>query len=146
MANTAYPAVSKSVIINAQPAKIWEALTQPALMKQWMSETPINILTDWQVGAPFIITGDWYKKGFENKGVVLQYDPERVVAYSHLSSLSRLEDNVANYTILEFQLIPNGAETKVALTISNFPTEAIYKHLVYYWSVALELLRKFVER
>ncbi|MGN6568172.1 MAG: SRPBCC family protein [Flavipsychrobacter sp.] len=146
MASTTYPEISRSVVINAQPAKVWTALTQPALMKQWMSETDFDIVTDWKVGGPITMHGDWYKKGFENKGVVLQYEPERVVAYSHLSSLSRLEDRVENYTVLEFQLIPNGAETKVELTLSNFPTEAIYKHLAYYWSVALELLRKFAEQ
>lgn len=138
--------ITKSTLINADIKAVWAALTVPGLMQQWMSETPVNIQTNWEIGGPFVITGDWYKKGFENKGMVLQYEPERRVSYSHLSSLSRLEDSVENYTILAFQLIPNGAATKVELTLSNFPTEAIYKHLAYYWSVALELLRKFVEK
>ncbi|MBS1687619.1 MAG: SRPBCC domain-containing protein [Bacteroidetes bacterium] len=138
--------IIKTVVINATPAKVWAALTKPELMRQWMSETPLDIITDWKVGNTITIRGDWYKAGFENKGIVLEIELERLVKYSHLSSLSRLKDKPGNYTVLEFRLTPKDAQTSLTLTLSNFPTEAIYKHFAFYWSVGLELLRKFAEQ
>ena len=34
----------------------------------------------------------------------------------------------------------------LTLTITNFPTEAIYKHLDFYWRTALEVFKRFVEQ
>lgn len=31
------------------------------------------------------------------------------------------------------------------LSLSNFPTESIYKHLAFYWDITLELLKKLIE-
>jgi hypothetical protein len=32
------------------------------------------------------------------------------------------------------------------LTLSDFPTHTIYKHLDFYWRTTLEILKQFVER
>jgi uncharacterized protein YndB with AHSA1/START domain len=138
--------VNKTIVINAVPSKVWDVLTDPELMKQWMSETPIDIITDWQVGNPITIGGAWYKTRFENKGTVLQFEPERILQYSHLSSLSRLPDKIESYSIICFKLTPTENQTTLTLTLSNFPTEIIYKHLVFYWNVTLEILKKQVEQ
>ena len=137
--------ISKTVCIDASLSKVWAALTQHELMKQWMAETETDIVSDWEVGGPFIIKGPWYKRYFENLGTLLAFEPERVFSYSHLSSLSHLEDSPENYTVLEFRLTQQGDKTRLELHISNFPTEAIYRHLAFYWNVALDLLRRFAE-
>jgi uncharacterized protein YndB with AHSA1/START domain len=139
------PPIRKSVVIAATPTKVWNALTHTALMKQWMSDAKIDIVTDWKVGNSITIQGDSYKTRFENKGTVLQFEPERVLEYSHLSSLSRLPDRIENYTRIEFRLTHHENQTTVTLTLSNFPTESIYKHFAFYWNVTLELLKKSVE-
>ena len=137
--------VSKTVYINAPTSVTWDALTNPELMKKWMSETEINILTDWQVGHPFIIRGSLHRVKFENKGTVLQFEPEKILQYSHLSSLSRLPDKLENYSIIEFSLTPINNQTTLTLTASNFPTETIYKHFRFYWNVTLEILKRMIE-
>lgn len=138
--------VHKTTAIAAPATRVWAALTEPGLMKQWMAETEMEIITDWVVGHPFIIRGPWYKTYFENRGTVLHYDAEQALSYSHLSSLSRLPDAPENYTVLLFTLQETEGQTKVDLELSNFPTDAIYHHFAFYWTVALDLLRKFVER
>ena len=140
------PVIHNTITIHALPAKVWEAITQPALIRQWMSETPIEIITNWKVGEPITIQGDWYHSRFENKGVVLQFEPERILEYSHLSSLSRLPDQVENYSVIRFALTPLEDGTELTITLSNFPTEVIYKHLAFYWNVTLVLLKKFIEQ
>ena len=138
--------VSKTVHINASTSVVWEALTNPELIKKWMSETEITIITDWKVGNPFIIRGILHRVKFENKGTVLQFEPEKLLRYSHLSSLSRLPDKPENYSTIEFSLAPTNNQTTLILTASNFPTETIYKHFAFYWNVTLEILKRMIEK
>jgi len=136
---------SRSVVIQARAEHVWQVLTEPELMKQWMAQTEMEVLTDWQVGSSFIIQGPWYKTQFKNTGTVLHFEPYRRLGYTHLSSLSRLPDEPQNYTSLVFNLSEDNDHTRLTLTVTNFPTEAIYRHFVFYWGVTLELLKKFVE-
>jgi len=136
---------NKTIRINAPTSKVWEALTNPEAMKKWMSETEINIITDWTVGNPIVMHGNLHRINFENKGTVLQFEREKILKYSHLSSLSRLPDEPRNYSIIEFSLTPIENGTDLTVTLSNFPTEAIDKHLVFYWNVTLEILKRMIE-
>lgn len=139
------PLITRTIAINAPVPRVWAALTNPKLMKKWMSDTEIEIMTDWQVGNPILIRGNWYKTRIENKGVVLRVEPEQFLSYSHLSSLSRLPDQPESYSILMFMLTPEGAQTILTLQLSNFPTETIQKHLEFYWTTTLEIIKKLVE-
>lgn len=141
------PVVNKSILINAPLERVWEILTIPELLKQWMFPTELEIMTDWQVGSPFIIRGILHGIPFENKGTVIKFEPRRVLQYSHLSSVSRLADEPANYTTIEFRLTPvSRNETDLALTLQNFPTQVIYKHLNFYWNSALAVIKQRLEQ
>jgi uncharacterized protein YndB with AHSA1/START domain len=137
---------SKLVKIDASPFQVWQVLTNPEIMKQWiMPDIEITISTDWTVGSPMIIRGNMNGKNFENIGTVLQFDPEKTLQYSHLSSLSRLPDRLENYSLVAFRLEPMEKQTVLTLTISNFPTESIYQHLAFYWNVTLEGIKRLIE-
>jgi uncharacterized protein YndB with AHSA1/START domain len=137
---------SKTIQIEAPISKVWDALIIPELMKKWMSETDLSISTDWKIGSPIIIRGRLHGINFENKGKVLQFEPEKNLQYSHLSSISRLPDQVDSYSIFAFQLVPIENQTALTVTLSNFPTETIYKHLAFYWNVTLEILKRMLEK
>jgi uncharacterized protein YndB with AHSA1/START domain len=139
--------ISKSIHINASLNAVWEALTQPDLMKIWMSDSEIEIVTTWEVGSPIFINvpAESYKTSFINTGVVLQFLIEHVLEYSHLSSLSRLPDETENYTLIRFTLQQDRDYTLLELNLSNFPTESHYKHIDFYWTITLEVLKRFVE-
>ncbi len=137
--------IDTSVTIHAAPPAVWRALTDPGLMKQWMGEPEmqLEIITDWQVGSSITITGR-HHVNFENKGTVLRFEPNSVLAYSHLSSVSRLSDKAENYTNIEFRLVPaDGHCTSLQLRISGFPTESIFRHFDFYWRVTLPILGRF---
>ena len=139
--------ISQSIRLNASLNTVWEALTQPELMKSWMSDSEIEIVTTWEVGSPIIINADEvsYKTAFTNTGVVVQFVKDRVLEYSHLSSLSRLPDLPENYTLIKFTLQPEEDHILLELDLGNFPTESHYKHIDFYWAVTLEVLKRFVE-
>ena len=139
--------IEKTIIIRTNPSIVWKTLTEPDLMKQWMGEVEmeIEIKGNWKVNSPIVISGFHHVK-FENKGRVLQFDPNRTLTYSHLSSISRLPDKPENYSIIEFTLTPLDNHTSLTLTVSNFPTETIFKHLDFYWRTTLEIIKNFIER
>ncbi|MNU17157.1 hypothetical protein D3C71_53370 [compost metagenome] len=133
--------------LNASPAVVWQVITDPVHMLQWMGDETMNLTIDtsWIPGTDIIITGTHHQP-FENKGIVLQCIPEQQLSYSHLSSLSRLPDEPDSYTRIDFHLVPNGAQTKLELTISNFPTESIQKHLEFYWRTTMVKIKKYTAR
>jgi len=137
--------ITHTIVINSDPVDVWRALTEPQLMNQWMFESELEIITDWKIGSPIIIKGSLEFSDFENKGILLKYEPKRILQYSHLSSLSALPDQFKSYTIIEFRLTPENGQTNLTLTLSNFPTRAIYHHFAFYWIITLDILRKFCE-
>ncbi|HNM38561.1 MAG TPA: SRPBCC domain-containing protein, partial [Anaerolineales bacterium] len=115
-------------------------------MKKWMMpDIELSIQTDWEVGSPIFIRGTMSGKEFENKGLVLKFEPEKNLQYSHLSSVSNLPDRAENYSILDFQLHSIHQKTQLMFTLRNFPTESIYKHMAFYWNVTLEVFKRIAE-
>lgn len=137
---------SVNVTINSEPAAVWLALTDPELMIKWMGdpEMEIEVRTDWGINTPILIRGFHHVK-FENKGIVLKYEREKRLSYTHLSSISRLPDRQENYSILEFILTPAANQTMLTVNIENFPTESIRKHLEFYWRATIVIIKENVE-
>jgi uncharacterized protein YndB with AHSA1/START domain len=137
---------NKAVTIHASASEVWHALTTPERMNEWMMpDAKIDILTEWKAGDPISIRGQMNGKDFENRGMVLQFEPGKTLTYTHLSSISRLPDRPENYSRIDFHLTPLGDQTILELTLSNFPNESIHKHLAFYWNVTLEILKRTVE-
>lgn len=139
--------IKKSILINATQVKVWKYLTDTGLMKQWMGDPEMNIeiITDWKTGSPITIKG-FHHQQFENKGEILQLDPERIFQYTHLSSLSNLADESNNYTIITFTLTPKGEQTELTVEAVNFPTLEIYKHLEFYWNGTIQIIKLKIEK
>jgi len=70
---------NKVITINALPSQVWDVLTTPVLMKRWMMpDVEIDVITDWTIGSPIIIRGTMNGKNFENRGLVLQFEPKKL--------------------------------------------------------------------
>lgn len=107
-------------------------------------EMEIEIITDWRVGSPFVIKG-FHHVHFENKGTILQFEPDSILQYDYLSSMSNLEDLPENYTTITFSLIPKDDQTELRVEAENFPTFEIYKHLEFYWNGTLQIIKERIE-
>jgi uncharacterized protein YndB with AHSA1/START domain len=138
---------TKNVSIHASPDVVWEYLTNVTNMKAWMAEPEmqIEIFTDWKIGHPIVIAGTHHGK-FENKGIVLNYEENKILQYSHLSSVSKLSDKKENYSILTFTLTSVNNQTLLNLNIVNFPDETIFQHLDFYWTTTLKILKQNIEK
>lgn len=135
------------IAIKAPSRHVWHFLTDTELMKSWMGEPEmaLEVETNWIVGQPIVIRG-FHHVSFKNTGNVVAFEPTERLAYTHLSSLSRLPDKPENHTTLEFLLNAEGNVTSLAFHAFRFPSASIFKHLEFYWRGTLEILRQHVEQ
>jgi len=133
-----------SITIRASVAHVWKALVTPAAIKAYMFGTTVT--SEWVVGSPIVWTGEWQGRAYEDKGIILQLVPGRVLEYSHFSPLAGAPDLPENYHIVTVELSPDGGQTRVALSQDNNPTEQAREHAEKNWRVMLAALKEFVER
>ena len=133
-----------SVTINAPSKKVWDALVNPKAIKQYMFGT--NVVSDWREGSPIIWRGEWQGTLYEDKGVILQFKPERTLQYSHFSPLSGLPDKPENYHTVTIELSGEGGQTRVSLAQDNNPTEQAREHSEENWQEMLTALKTFLEQ
>jgi 3',5'-cyclic AMP phosphodiesterase CpdA len=67
-----------STTVDAPASKVWDALTNPDLIKQYLLGTQVTC--DWQVGSPIIYQGEWQGKSYQDKGKIVQVEPEKLLA------------------------------------------------------------------
>ncbi|MGH8443808.1 MAG: SRPBCC family protein [Solimonas sp.] len=141
---------SQAVSIHAPAGVVWACLTRVERMRAWMAEPEmvLEIAADWRVGGVIVMRG-FHHERFENTGTVLAFEPQRLLRYTQLNSLSRLPDVPENHALLEFRLAAAGdaADDATALTFtaSRFATPEIYKHLQFYWAGTLGILKRQAE-
>jgi uncharacterized protein YndB with AHSA1/START domain len=132
------------ITISAPIAKVWDALVNPAMIKQYMFGT--NAVSDWKEGSPIVWKGEWEGKPYEDKGVILQLKPERVLQYSHFSPLSGQADVPANYHTLTIELSPEEKGTMLRLSQDNNSTEEDREHSEKMWGMMLTGIKKVLEQ
>jgi len=132
-----------SVTVKASPARVWAALTTPAIIKKYFFGS--DIVTDWSVGSPIFYRGEWQGRAYEDKGKILKFEPEKLLVTTHWSPLSGVPDSPDNYHTVSYTLTPQGATTGVTITQDNNATEEERLHSEQNWNAVLEGLKKEVE-
>jgi uncharacterized protein YndB with AHSA1/START domain len=133
-----------STTIRAPSERVWDALVNPAAIKQYMFGT--DVVSDWREGSPIVWKGEWQGKPYEDKGVILQLKPERILQYSHFSPLSGVPDKLENYHTVTIELSADRNQTHVSLAQDNNATEEERTHSEKNWEMMLAALKKFLEQ
>ena len=132
-----------SSTIRAPRAAVWEALTDPALIKQYMFGT--DVLTDWRPGSRIEWTGAWEGKRYADKGEVVHVVPQERLVYTHFSPLSGLPDAPEHYRTVDVRLQDEDGATRVVLTQDNNADQAAKEHSEKNWTMVLDGLKRTVE-
>jgi uncharacterized protein YndB with AHSA1/START domain len=139
-----FEAVS-TVAIDAPTAKVWEALTNPTKVKQYMHGT--NLTSDWKVGSSITWKGEWKGKAYVDKGTVLEVEPGKRLKYTHWSPMGGTVDEPGNYHAVTCELAEEGGTTILTLTQDNNATQAEADAMARdNWGPMLEGLRKTAEK
>ena len=132
-----------SIKIEAPREKVWEALTDPQLIKQYLFGTEVT--TDWKVGSPITYKGTWKGKAYEDKGKVLENEPGKLLVSTFWSSLSGVPDLPENYQTVRYELSTEDGGTRLTLTQDNNATREDAEHSEQNWKMVLEEMKKLLE-
>src|SRR5688572_10678778 len=82
------PEMVKTAEVAAPPSIVWRGLTNPRLIRCWMSDEPLDVSLDGRVGGLMLVTGLLHGMPFSNRGPVTAFEPVRVFEYRYWSTLS----------------------------------------------------------
>jgi uncharacterized protein YndB with AHSA1/START domain len=145
MANQTAPALQKkpikvSITVNASPAKVWQALTDPAIIEQYFFGSKAK--STWKEGSPVTFTGEWKGQQYQDKGTILKAEPNKILQHTYWSSMGHLEDVPENYIIVTYRLEGDDKRTELSVTQDRSTDEEESKGL---WQSVLDNLKKTVE-
>ena len=118
--------VSKSIEINASPAKVWEVLTNPEIIKEYLYGT--ETITNWKPGSEIIFQGEYQGQNYKDKGIVRENIVNEKLSYHYWSGFSEMEDKPENYSLITYSLLKKENSTVFTWTQKGFANEEGYKH------------------
>ena len=132
-----------ATLIHASPARVWQALTDPELIRQYLFGT--QVVTDWQPGSQIIYRGVWEGKPYEDKGRILEIEPEKWIVSTFWSALSGSPDRPEYYNTIRYELEPVEDATRITIIQDNNPTPEDASHSEQNWMFVLDGLKKLLE-
>lgn len=137
--------ISKSSIdLNTSSPKVWETLVEPDIAKKYFFGA--EIVTDWKVGSPITFKGEFDGNKYEEKGVLLNVEPNVQLQYSHWSNFDGLPDEPENYRTWTFDINEKDGITKLSISEDNIPTEKQKNRSDEFWSEALLKIKRIIEK
>lgn len=137
-------AAQVTIHIDATPEAVWNALTNPAIIKQYFFGT--EAVSDWKEGSTLEFKGEYEGKQYMDKGVILKYEQPKMLQYTYLSSMSGKEDKPENYALITYALTPEENSTRLDITQDNIPTAEAQEHSLKNWSDVSKQIKQIVER
>ena len=134
--------LSESIGINAPASKVWDALTNPELIKVYFFGT--ECITDWKKGSPISFKGTYEGKAYEDKGNILDIEAEKFILYNYWSSFT--EDIPANYSVIKYELLPDRDKTQFTVIQEGFKTKEAHDHSTANWRYIMESLKNMLEK
>jgi uncharacterized protein YndB with AHSA1/START domain len=132
-----------SISIDSPTRKVWKALVTPELVSRYMFGAKVE--STWKPGDPIVWKGEWKGKPYEDKGVVIEANPDHVLRYTHFSPLSGAPDVPESYHTVTIELSDQGRSTFVELSQDHNPTDAARSASERNWHVMLQGLKKTAE-
>lgn len=132
-----------SVIINAPVSKVWEVLTDPGQSDRYMSQE--QTATDWKKGSPIAYTGKWEGSTEEDKGMIVDVVPEKMLHTTWFSFLSGQEDKPENYVHVIYEVSPENGRTLMTITQDHIGNQGELHHMEQAWGTVLAGMKNRIE-
>jgi uncharacterized protein YndB with AHSA1/START domain len=136
--------INKSIEIHALSSRVWEVLTDPALIKQFF--TGAETITNWKIDSEIFFIHLYEGKEFVNKGIILRFVPNQVLSYTYWTAFSDSEDKPENYTTISYTLQEMNGKTSLSLLQTNFRNSAWYEALKTGWDTVLLKIKDIAEQ
>jgi uncharacterized protein YndB with AHSA1/START domain len=129
--------------INAPKEKVWDALTNPEIVKQYFFGT--NLVADWKVDGMIYFRGEWEGKPYEDKGIITAITKNELLCYDYKSSWDTSEDIRENYLPIEYKLTESNGVTTLEITQGS-ATQEQANHSDENWKMVMNGMKELVEK
>jgi uncharacterized protein YndB with AHSA1/START domain len=129
--------------IAAPASTVWQALTDPACIKQYFMGTIVE--TDWQPGSPITWSGEYNGKPYQDKGSIIESQPRRLLVLTHFSPMTGQPDRPENYHTITYRLAERDGKTNLSLSQDNNASDDELRHSRTTWQGMLEAIKRLVE-
>ena len=136
--------VKQSVLINAPISKVWNALFDPEMIRQYLFGT--TVISDWKEGSKITYKGIWNGAEYEDKGTILKIETEKVLETTYWSSMSGTADSPENYKKITYKVKTEINGTQLIITQDNNATEEEKNHSEENWKSVLNKLKEILEK
>lgn len=132
-----------TVTIDAPAARVWEAITAPALIKEWFFG--VDTEAEWRPGGTLVHRGTYQGKPYEDKGLIVEIDPPTTLVHTHWSPAAGLPDQPEHYQQVTWSLDEHDAITELTVSERNLPSEDAKAISDQSWSMVLGNLKRLLE-
>jgi uncharacterized protein YndB with AHSA1/START domain len=133
-----------SITFEAKASKVWEWLTKPELIKQYLYGT--DTISEWKIGSPITYRGEWEGKPYEDKGRIIELVPNKLLRTTYWSSFSGLADVPDNYNMVTYDLLESEGRTTLSISVDNNPTQESADHSASNWASVLKTMKTLLEK
>jgi uncharacterized protein YndB with AHSA1/START domain len=135
----------KTYAIDAPVSDVWHALTDTEMIRQYFFGT--EAVSDWQKGSTIIYRGNWEGKPYEDKGIIQQLIPEKLLTISYWSNRSGKPDIPENYSTHSYRLEVRDNKTQLTLVQEDtYKSDEARNNAWQHWDVVMQGLIKLVEK
>ncbi len=132
--------ITRSIVLNATPERVWEALTHPGMTKQYYFNSEVQ--SDWTEGSAMRWRGRYDGHDIDVEGRILEITPGKRIKYAGFDRLAAGDLSTTGDIHIAHEVVPQGGKTKLLTTISNFEgDEARAEYAAQQWD--LEIMPKF---
>jgi len=138
-------AVSESIDINTGIEKMWNVLTNPEIIKEYLFGT--ETVTDWKPASEIIFQGEYQGHKYRDHGFIKENILHSRISYSYWSGFSGLEDKPENYSMVIYDLVPKGDNViTFTWTQKGYVDEERQKHSQSGMKAFMEQIKTIAER
>jgi uncharacterized protein YndB with AHSA1/START domain len=129
------------VYIRTTPEKLWQALTDPNMTKQYFYDSAVE--SDWIAGSPLNRVKDDGSHMLE--GEVIEIDPPRKLVHTFIVNETNPADQDPPSRVT-WEIVPMGPVCKLTLTHEHYAGESeTYKGTLTGWNPVLSGLKTLLE-
>ena len=136
--------VSENINIKGTAEQVWDALTNPAKIKEYMFGT--EAVSSWKTGDEIIFQGEYEGQQYKDKGLIKNSTPGKTLQYDYWSAFTGLADAPENYSEVTFQIEGEKGVSTLSLNQVGFASAQSHEHSSVAWKNVLEKIKEIVER